>query len=75
MKTGSNETMTSKHMQDVFTKKFEHTEKFKFQRERKKKIKGRKRLTVVVCKSENVQKKVPHTTNQLTGKIAQIFQL
>ena len=30
----------------------------------------RKGLTVVVCKSENVQKKVPHTTYQLTGKIA-----
>ena len=42
-------------MQDVFTKKFEHTEKSKSQRERKKKIKDKKRLTVVVCKSENVQ--------------------
>ena len=51
-------------MQDVFTKKFEHTEKIKFKRERKKKIKAGKRLTVVVCKSENVQKKVPPTTNQ-----------
>ena len=62
-------------MQDVFTKKFEHTEKIKFQRERKKKIKGRKRLTVVVCKSENVQKKVPYTTYLLTGKKAMMFLL
>ena len=42
-------------MQDVFTKKFEHTEKSKSQRERKKKTKDRKRVTVVVCKSETVQ--------------------
>ena len=26
-------------------------------------------MTVVVCKSENVQKKVPHTTYQLTAKL------
>ena len=62
-------------MQDVFTKKFEHTQKFKSQRERKRRIKDRKRLTVVVWKSGNVQKKVPHTTYQLTGKIDKISQL
>ena len=30
-------------------------------------------MTVVVCKSENVQKKVPYTPYLLTGKIAKIF--
>ena len=42
-------------MQDVFTKKFGHTEKVKSQRERKKNIKDRKRVTDVVWKSGNVQ--------------------
>ena len=64
-------------MQDVFTKKFEHTEKFKFKRESEEKtllyIKDWKGLPDVVCKSENVQKKVPYTTYLLTGKIAKIF--
>ena len=35
----------------------------------------RKGLTVVVCISENVQKKVPYTTYLLTGKKAMIFLL
>ena len=30
-------------------------------------------MTDVVCKYENVQKKVPDTTYLLTGKIAKIF--
>ena len=58
---------------------FEHTEKFKPQRESEKKtlvwIKDGKGLTIVVCKSENVQKKVPYTPYLLTGKIAKIFLL
>ena len=65
-------------MQDVFNKKF-NLQKFKSQTESEKKtllwIKGWKGLTDVVCKSGNVQKKVPYTTHVLTGKIVKIFLL
>ena len=59
-------------MQDVFTKKFERK---KVRRKHWYQIQDGKGLTVVVCKSENVQKKVPYTPYLLTGKIAKIFLL
>ena len=59
-------------MPDVFTKKFEHTES---EKKTLVWIQDGKGLTVAVCKSENVQKKVPYTTYLLTGKIAKVFLL